>query len=59
MNGQTTQLVHIPVGVGYSTKHEPALTPRKYYFVLLFSGRGSCQVQLFSCLSREISQEAL
>ncbi len=35
VSGQSMEHVHIPVGVVYSTKHEPALIPRKYYF-------GSC-----------------
>ena len=30
--GRTTESVHIPVGVVYSTKHEPALIRRKYYY---------------------------
>lgn len=31
VTGQTTESVHIPVGVVYSTKHEPALIRRKNY----------------------------
>ena len=44
VRGQTIRHVHIPVGVVYSTKHEPALIPRKYVFVIWFKALSKLQI---------------
>ena len=45
VRGQTIRHVHIPVGVVYSTKHEPAQIPRKYVFVIWFNALGRSKLQ--------------